>query len=151
MRINSQYKEKVLFYLQRLSDLRFAGQVLFVVIVLLVSWSGVKSIQTNYGLQKQISAINQQNALQKLQNDNLALQNQYLNSNQYLELSARQSFGLAAPGEKEVVVPPSVALAYTVNLPGPAKTDNTQAKQPTYQRNFESWVDFFLHRQNTQN
>jgi cell division protein FtsL len=151
MRINSQYKEKVLFYLQRLSDLRFAGQVLFVVIVLLVSWSGVKSIQTNYGLQKQISAINQQNSLQKLQNDNLALQNQYLNSNQYLELSARQNFGLALPGEKEVVVPPSVALAYTVNLPGPAKIDNTQAKQPAYQRNFESWVDFFLHRQNNQN
>jgi cell division protein FtsB len=151
MRINSQYKEKVLFYLQRLSDLRFAGQVLFVVIVLLVSWSGVKSIQTNYGLQKQISAINQQNALQKLQNDNLALQNQYLNSNQYLELSARQNFGLAAPGENEIVVPASVALAYTVNLPGPAKVDNAQARQPAYQRNFESWVDFFLHRQNTQN
>lgn len=151
MRINSQYKEKVLFYLQRLSDLRFAGQVLFVVIVLLISWSGVKSIQTNYGLQKQISAINQQNALQKLQNDNLGLQNQYLNSNQYLELSARQNFGLAAPGEKEVVVPPNVALAYTVNLPSPVKTDSTKAKQPAYQRNFESWVDFFLHRQNNQN
>jgi cell division protein FtsB len=151
MRINSQYKEKVLFYLQRLSDLRFAGQVLFVVIVLLISWSGVKSIQTNYGLQKQISAINQQNALQRLQNDNVALQNQYLNSNQYLELSARQNFGLAAPGEKEVVVPASVALAYTVNLPSPAKTDGTKAKQPAYQRNFESWVDFFLHRQNAQN
>ena len=59
--------------------------------------------------------------------------------------------GLAAPGEKEVVVPASVALAYTVNLPSPAKTDGTKAKQPAYQRNFESWVDFFLHRQNAQN
>src|SRR5665213_2340875 len=108
MRINIQYKsykDKIIFYLHRLGDIRFAGQVIFVVIVLLISWSGVKSIQANYGLQKQISALKQQNALQKLQNDNLALQNQYYNSNQYLELSARQSFGLAAPGETEVVVP----------------------------------------------
>lgn len=151
MQINSQYKQKALFYLQRLSDLRFAGQLLFVVIVLLISWSGVKSIQTNYGLQKQISSLQDQNTLQQLQNDNLALQNQYYNSNQYLELAARQNFGLAAPGEKEIVVPASVALSYTVNLPSAAKPDAAEAKQPAYQRNFESWVDFFLHRQNTQN
>lgn len=150
MRINSQYKEKALFYLQRLGDVRFAGQILFVVIVLLVSWSGVKSIQANYGLQKQISALQQQNALQKLQNDNLALQNQYLDSNQYLELSARQNFSLAAPGEKEVIVPASVALAYTVNPPGSPKPDDAKARPSAYRNNFESWVDFFLHRANGQ-
>ena len=44
-------------FVQRLSDLRFAGQVLFVIIVLLISWSGIKTIQTNYGLQKQISSL----------------------------------------------------------------------------------------------
>ncbi len=147
MKINTQYKEKVLFYLQRLSDVRFLGQVVFVVIVLLISWSGVKSIQTNYGLQKQITALNQQNTLQKLQNDNLELQNQYLNSNQYLELSARENFGLAVAGEKEVVVPKRVALSYTINVPGTDKPEAAKAKQPAYQRNFESWIDFFLHRQ----
>jgi cell division protein FtsB len=151
MQINTKYKEKALFYLQRLSDVRFAGQMIFVTIVLLVSWSGVKSIQSNYGLQKQISALKQQNSLQKLQNDNLALQNQYFNSNQYLELAARQNFSLAAPGEKEVIVPKNVALAYTVDLPSAPKPDAAKAKQPAMQRNFESWVDFFLHRQGTQN
>lgn len=150
MRINSQYKQKTLFYLQRLGDARFAGQVVFVVIVLLISWSGVKTIQTNYGLQKQISALQEQNSLQQLQNDNLTLQNQYFNSNQYLELAARQNFGLAASGEKEVVVPASVAQAYTVNLPSQSKPDAAKAKQPAYQRNFQSWVDFFLHRQGSQ-
>ena len=147
MQINSQYKEKALLYLQRLSDVRFLGQVVFVVIVLLISWSGVKAIQTNYGLQNQITAISQQNSLQKLQNDNLALQNQYLNSDQYLELSARQNFSLAAPGEKEVIVPARVALAYTVNLPTTNTASASKAKQPAYQRNFRSWIDFFLHRQ----
>ena len=50
-----QYKNVVLKYVQRLNDIRFTGQVLFVVLVLLISWSGVKTIQSNYGLQKQIA------------------------------------------------------------------------------------------------
>jgi len=145
------YKNKFIFYLQRLSDIRFAGQVVFVVIVLMITWSGVKAVQTNYNLQKQITALKQQNGLQKLQNDNLALQNQYYNSNQYLELSSRQNLGLAAPGETEVVVPASVAKKYETNLPSLTQADSTKAKQPAYQRNFQSWVDFFLHRPDAAN
>jgi len=149
MRIKTeQLQQKALQNVQRLSDIRFTGQLVFAIIVLLITWSGIKSIQTNYGLQKQISALEQQNAVQKLQNNNLALQNEYLNSNQYLELSARQNFGLAAPGEKEIIVPQSVALAYTTNLPTTTKQVPTNNQQPAYQKNFESWVDFFLHRSN---
>jgi cell division protein FtsL len=144
-------KNKLQFYLQRMSDARFAGQIVFVLIVLLVGWSGVKSIQTNYNLQKQIAALRQQDTVQKLQNDNLSLENQYLNSNQYLDLSARQNLGLAAPGETEVVVPASVAKTYETPLPKLTQSDSAKAKQPTYQRNLQSWVDFFLHRQNTGN
>mgnify|MGYP000019865010 CR=1 FL=1 len=97
-----QYPDKVVYYAQKLGDVRFMGQIVFAVIVLLITWSGIKSIQTNYGLQKQISSLKQQNTLQQLQNDNLNLQNQYFNSNQYLELAARQDFALAASGEKEI-------------------------------------------------
>jgi cell division protein FtsB len=151
MPINTdKYKDQAVAYLQRLSDIRFAGQVIFVIIVLMISWSGVKTIQTNYGLQKQITGLNQQNSLQKLQNDNLALQNQYLKSNQYLELSARENFGLAAPGEQEIVVPEQVAMKYTVDLPGDSPA-TAPGKQSAYQSNFQSWVDFFLHRQNVGN
>ncbi len=151
MHTKSYYIEKAASYAHRLGDVGFMGQVLFAVIVLLISWSGVKTIQTNYGLQKQISALRQRNDVQKLQNDNLALQNQYFNSPQYLELAARQNFGLAAPGEKEVIVSKSVAMAYTVDLPEPANTSATQSKQPAYQRNIQAWRDFFMHRQNTAN
>jgi cell division protein FtsB len=148
MDIKSLPTEKISAFARRLTDVGFLGQVLFVILVLLISWSGVKTVQTNYGLEKQISVLNQQNSLQKLQNDNLALKNQYFNSNQYLELSARQNFGLAAVGETEIIVPANVALAHTVDLPS-AKPPEAKAKQPAYQRNFESWVNFFLHRQNT--
>jgi cell division protein FtsB len=140
------YQKMATDFVQRLNDLRFAGQVIFVVIVLLISWSGVKSIQTNYGLQKQISALKQQNDLAKLQNTNLSLQNQYYQSNQYLELSARQNFGLAAPGETEIVVPKDVALSYTVPVPGESPEKAT-GQAPAYQQHVRSWIDFFLHRQ----
>ncbi len=138
---------KITDFFRRLGDTSFAGQVIFVVIVLLISWSGIKTIQTNYGLQKHISTLRQQTDIQKLQNNNLALQNDYFRSNQYLELSARQNLGLAAPGEKEIIVPQSVALSYTVEPPK-ANTGSASDHQPTYQRNFQSWVDFFLHRKN---
>jgi cell division protein FtsB len=142
-----KYKQKSLLYVQRLGDLRFTGQLVFAVIVLLITWSGIKSIQTNYSLQKQISGLRQQVDLQQLRNNNLALQNEYLSSNQYLDVAARQNFGLAAPGEKELIVPESVAMAYTVNLPTVIDQNATATQQPGYQQNFQSWVNFFLHRQ----
>jgi len=148
--ILGKIKGIVTTYLQRLSDIKFAGQLLFVVIVLLISWSGVKAIQTNYQLQKQISSLQQQNDLEKLQTDNLSLENQYLNSNQYLELSARQNLGLANPGEKEIMIPESVAKSYETALPTDGLTQVSIAKQPTYQLNFQSWVDFFFHRTSNQ-
>lgn len=149
MQIKKEHKDLALSHVRRLNDVRFLGQIIFVVIVLLISWSGIKTIQTNYGLQKQITAINQQNDLQKLKNDNLELNNKYFESSQYLDISARQNFGLAAPGEKVIVVPESVAMANTIDVPSISKDAETTARQPAYQRNFQSWVDFFLHRQDT--
>jgi len=143
----AQYQKHVAIFVQRLRDVKFAGQVLFVVIVLLISWSGVKAIQTNYDLQKQISKLKQQNQVQKLSDNNQALENEYYKTDTYLDLSARQNFGLANPGEIELIVPASVALSYTVPPPKPATTDQPESKQPGYQRNFQSWINFLLHRQ----
>ena len=145
MKINgAQYQRQAKELLARFQDVRFIGQVTFVVIVLLISWSGVKSIQTNYLLQKQITGLSQQNDLQKLANKNLQLSNDYYKSNQYLELSARQNFGLAAVGEKEIVVPKAVALSKTGDIPVPSKLNVQTASRQ--RNNFEAWVNFFLHR-----
>jgi cell division protein FtsB len=149
MQINiKQYKSTLQFNAERFKDVRFTGQVAFVVVVLLISWSGVKAIQTNYDLQKQVNALAQQNTIQKLENENLQLQNKYYNSNQYLELSARQNFGLADGGETEILVPQNVALSYTT-IPAASTAEQTTSKShlSTSQRDFENWVDFFLNRQ----
>jgi cell division protein FtsB len=143
-----QISDKQFKYLDKVSDVRFIGQIVFVVIVLLISWSGVRVIHTNYQLQQQIAKLQQQNEIQKLENENQKLKNDYYNSPQYLELSARQSFGLAAPGEKELIVPKNVALAHvpkTADLSENA-IPKTTSSGPFYARNLQAWFNFFLHR-----
>lgn len=148
MQIKTLELDRYVGYVRRLQDVRFTGQVVFVVLVLLVSWSGIKSIQANYTLQKQISTLKQQNAVKQLQNKNLALENEYYNSKQYLELAARQNFSMAAPGEKEIIVPEKVALSYTVDVPVDARdvAELPPAPKPAFQRNLQAWVGFFMHR-----
>lgn len=129
----------------QLRDTRNLGLMVFVALVLMVSWSGVKSIQTNYELQQKIATLEQEVEVKKLENANAALRNQYLETDQFLELAARRQFGKAAPGEKLILVPESVALAHA--LPAeeskPHQTE-PQAKKSRYQRNFEAWMQFFF-------
>ncbi|HSX44172.1 MAG TPA: septum formation initiator family protein [Candidatus Saccharimonadales bacterium] len=129
-------------------DPRAIGLTVFGVIAVLVTWSGIKSVQSNYDLQKQIAQLQQENQVKELENKNLYLQNQYLNTDQFLELSARKQFGLAAPGEKVLIVPKNVALAHTVDIADPNTVTPKKAgvQKPAYQRNFQAWMDFFLHR-----
>jgi len=133
-------------------NMRVLGQLVFLVIVLLISWSGVKAIQSNYELQKQVTTLQQQNQVQQLENNKLRLQNNYFNTKQYLELSARQELGLGDPGETELIVPQNVALATLVNLTSSQNSSSKNTTQlPWYERNVKSWFDFFLHRNATAN
>lgn len=131
-------------------DVRAIGLGVFLIVVLMISWSGAKVIQRNYELQKQISQLQQENDVQALADNNARLENDYFKTDQYLELKARQDFGLGRPGETELIVPKEVALKYTTSLPkNPAAGSAAAAvSRPKYQQNFEQWVDFFMHRQN---
>lgn len=138
-------------YIKALSDVRTLGMLVFGIIALLVTWSSIKVVQTNYDLQKQISAMQQQNYVQQLSNNNLKLENEYLNTNEYLELAARRHFNKAAPGETLVIVPKSVALAHSIDVPAPktknqALTEVVEASGSSFQRNFNAWLDFLFHR-----
>ncbi len=134
-------------YASNLNDTRVLGLLGFGIIALLVTWSGVKSIQTNYVLQKEIAGLEQKNSVSKLENSNLKLRNEYYKTDTFLELAARRQFGKAAPGETLYLVPKKVALANTVALPA-EKTVKTHAdNRPSWQKNLESWFQFFLHRQ----
>ncbi|HET9721884.1 MAG TPA: septum formation initiator family protein [Candidatus Saccharimonadales bacterium] len=135
---------------KQLLDVRNIGLYIFGVIVVAIAWSSAKAVQNNYQLQRQIATLQQQNTVLQLQNDNTKLQNKYYQTDQYLDLSARQNLGLAAPGEKVLIVPKSVALKYVD--PSLDKTDSTNAgaatdNRPKYIKNLEAWRDFLLGRQ----
>lgn len=138
---------------QQFRDIRFVMFCVLGVIFLIVSWSSVGVIQTNYKLQQQISALQQQNAVYELQNKNLGLSNQYYNTDQYLELQARRQFGKAAPGETVFLVPKNVALSHTINTDAAANPSVKEhiVNKSIYQRNFEAWMNFFIrHQRNPQ-
>lgn len=148
---NMQTKIKKLFSiatLKSLSDMRNLGLIVFAGIALLVTWSGIKVVQTNYDLQKQISAMQQENANDRLENANAALRNQFLQTDTYLELAARKQFNKALPGEKLLIVPKSVAMSHTVDVPA-AEKEETPAEMiedsgPWYERNFNAWMEFLF-------
>ena len=130
---------------KELSDTRVLGLMAFGIIALLVTWSGVKSIQTNYDLQKQISKLTQENSVQKLANENVKLRTEYLKTDEYLELSARRQFGKAAPGETLYIIPKKVSLARTIPVAEPKDPKKVaEDNKPTYQKNLEAWKNFFF-------
>jgi len=141
------YVALVRMYVLTLRDVRNVGLLVFTVILLLITWSGIKTVQTNYGLQKQIARLEQENAVRGLENTNLAFQNQYYTTSQYQEVTARQNLGLGAAGETELLVSKEAALSHTVKQPSVATTASSVVPhQPPWQRNFRAWIDFFLHR-----
>lgn len=137
---------KTVDYVKELQDVRVLGVHIFVAVALIVTWSGVGVIQDNYNLQRDISRLQQETQLQNLENETLRLRNEYYNTNQYLELTARQQFGLAAPGEKLMLVPEEVALAHAAEISFEANdgAPAPQPQKPFYQQNFEAWMEFFF-------
>lgn len=144
-KIKNYYKNPVW---QNFRDVRFLGFLVFGVLTLLASWSGVNVIETNYELQKEIAQIDQQNQVKQLANSNLKLRNEFYNTDTYLELQARKAFGKGAPGEKLLLVPRDIALKRAIELPE-TKAEAVAAKQvdqPKYRKNFSAWMEFLFHR-----
>jgi cell division protein FtsB len=134
-------------YLKRLLDVRVLGLHVFVLIALLVTWSGLGVIQRNYKLQQELSRLQQEVQVLELQNNSLRLRNEFFNTDQYQELIARQQFGKAAKGEKLVLVPEEVALKNTVEQPSEEQTSlESNVQKPKYQENFEAWMEFLFRR-----
>lgn len=143
LKIKNLSKSSIVEFVQ---DVRNIGLLVFAVIALLVTWSGIKVVQTNYDLQKQISVMRQENDVKKLANSNLALKNRYLETDQYLELTVRQQYNKALSGEKLLIVPEAVALAHTTDVPEEQGEPEPTAKDegPWYERNFNAWLDFLF-------
>ena len=137
------YQPKAMTFLKHFQDVRAIGLVMFVIITLLITWSGVKVIETNYRLQREIAVLEQKNAIRELQNRNTALQNKFFETDEYLDLEARRNFGLAAPGETVYVVPKAAALARVLSV---QTTEGPAGQETATPSNFSLWMDFLFGR-----
>jgi cell division protein FtsB len=102
------------------------------------AWSTVEAIQKNFKLQQQVDALTQEIALQELENKSQALQNQYYQTDEYLELSARERLNKAAPGERLILLPPNTVA---VNTEAPLLGGETPIGSRS---NFDQWMYFLF-------
>ena len=137
--------------LAQLKDVRVVGFILFGILVLMASWSGVKVIETNYRLEQQVAQLQQEIEIAELENTNAKLRNEYFTTNEYLELQARKQYSKGLPGETLILIPKEVALQYV--SPEPSADESSQEEvtgtgpqKPKYQQNLEAWRDFLLGR-----
>lgn len=101
-------------------------------------WGTVQTLQKNFTYQQQVDALTQNVELERLRNENLEFQQQYFRSEEFLELSARQRLGKAAPGEKLIILPDSRNIVDTVT---PGATSQTATVKSS---NLAQWVRFFF-------
>jgi cell division protein FtsB len=129
--------------IKQLQDVRVLGLIAFGLIVLMITWSGIGAIETNYNLQKQINQLSEQNQLQKLANINQSLENEYYNTNQYLVLQARELLSKGQPGERLFLVSNTAAMSQISPEPKSLVAVSPTVK-PKYQTDFENWIDFYF-------
>jgi cell division protein FtsB len=137
--------EKIRLFLAKknLDDPRLLGLVLLAVIGLSVVWSGTKVVQQNYELVGRIAVLEEENRILELENRNMEIQIEYYKTPEFAELKARKVNGKAAKGETVYIVTNETALT-NLQSPQDNESEDTIAQKPEYQRNFESWIDFFF-------
>ena len=102
-------------------------------------WGSITTMQRNYALQKEVDARERELALTQLEVDTMQLQKNYYASDEYKELAARERLGLAAPGEKVLLLPPNSAAAKATNITEKSPTATTRTLT-----NFEQWMLFLF-------
>ena len=108
------------------------------VIVVASIWNTLETLQRNFRLQQKVDVLAQEIEVAKLEAETLELQQQYYQSAEYIELTARAKLGKAMPGEKVIILPASPKSA-TASLP------TTTVVKPE-KSNLEKWMQFFFGR-----
>lgn len=114
--------------------------VLGVALILALSWawSTIGVLQKNYDLQRQVEQGRLDNEIIEIENQNLALQQAYYKTDEFLELQAREKLNKALPGEHLVVLP---------RISDQASTDMAdESLNIPEQTNFEQWMEFLFGR-----
>ncbi len=103
-------------------------------------WGSLGVMQRNYDLQKEVDFKARQLQLAQLETMNMQLEQRYYKTTEYQELSARQSLGLAKPGEKVLILPDNSAAVIAAD-----QASTVQVTTPDLPlSNFQQWANFFF-------
>lgn len=120
------------------------NNIVFIVaigVALSLIWNTVTAIEKNFSLQTRVDDLAQEVSILQLENENLDLNNEYYRTDAYLELAARETLGLVAPGEKVLILPDYSDLASLPTQNGSAASDQEEAS------NFDQWLYFLFRRE----
>lgn len=132
-------KKTVLHAYHRLSVSGLLGIAVLFIVASLVAGS-VQAIQENFQRQLQVDRLAQEVALLELEVKTLELQNQYYQTDEYLELQARELMGLARPGEKVVMLPNTGSeTSKAATSPGPSLEVPLEKRS-----NLKQWLYFLF-------
>lgn len=110
-------------------------------------WGALEMMQRNYSLQREVDAKSRQLQLTELQRDSLALQKRYYQTDEFLELAARESMGLVMPGEKTLIIPESGNTSAVDGLDSDPETSTSSLKDSSgsvQPGNMEQWFNFLF-------
>lgn len=127
-----------------LYDVRLVMLLIVTFIALSVFWNGAKIIQQNYELQQKVSEIEEENEVLELENRNKALQNEYLKTDEFADITARRLYGRAAPGERVYIVPRDVALGALSSDAEEQEAVEVVSEKPQWQKNLEAWLEIYF-------
>ena len=112
-----------------------------VIIALGWAWASVQVVQKNYILQRQVDDKHRELQLVQLETDNLAYEQRYYQSSEYLSLEVRTRLGLGDTGEKTLLLPPNSAAA-KADMPATSTVAPTATgPEPG---NFQQWANFLF-------
>lgn len=110
------------------------------VVALALVWNTVSAMQRNYRLQQKYDRLKAEVSLQEIENQNMKYQIQYLKSDSFLELQARDKFNKASTGEHLVYLPSNGQAAQQAVV---ASTNNNKKPTPTgWRANLSAWWHF---------
>ncbi len=132
---------KKLMYHLRYRYLTFNNVTVTIALIMGVNWAwgSIEMMQRNYSLQKTLELKQRQKKLTELQVATLGYEKNYYQSTEFKELAAREYLGLAAPGEKVLILPPNSPAATTPEAS--SKTEATVIRQPS---NLQQWMNFLF-------
>ena len=118
------------------SDLMTIDNLIIVVSIIVAVawiWGSISAMERNYALQQQLEVRKRERLLTEIKHKTLQYESEYLKSDEYREIAARENLGLVAQGESVLI------LSEYPEEKAEASTSPTQK-----QSNFSQWMNFLF-------